>query len=383
MKKIGILTQHLHDNYGGLLQAYALQKFLTRQGHDVLTVDFLSNHIGGTVTRKPRLWGLKGIAISCIRKYILKRNVDSVFPLNETEKASIGREPRRFVAENIRLTQRISSLDEFKYLDAYQFDAYIVGSDQVWRPRYSPGLSAFFLDFLGSDTKTKRIAYAASFGTDNCDEFSPEELVKYSALCEKFDAIGVREDSAVELCKNNFCAKVEHVLDPTILLEKDDYIDLVNKDGIPESAGNMMVYVLDRSPEKQRMINQVAVIRGLKPFTVMPENVTGVFPPVTQWLRGFMDAKYVVTDSFHGVAFSIIFNKPFIAIGNKERGLARFTSILKKFNLEDRLVLTESELTEAKIDAEIDFAKVNEVKKMEQEFAFKFLDKPLKDSDSH
>ena len=379
MKKIGILTQHLHDNYGGLLQAYALQKFLTRQGHDVLTVDFLSKNIGETVNPKPSLWGIKEIVISCIRKYILKRNVEFILPLNEAEKASIGRETRRFVAENIRITQRLSSLEEFKYLDAYKFDAYIVGSDQVWRPRYSPGLPAFFLDFLGEDTKTKRIAYAASFGTDNCDEYSPEELVKYTALCEKFDAIGVREDSAVELCKNNFCAKVEHVLDPTILLEKDDYIDLVNKDKIPESAGNMMVYVLDRSPEKQRMINQVAVVRGLKPFTVMPEGARGVFPPVTQWLRGFMDAEYVVTDSFHGVAFSIIFNKPFIAIGNEGRGLARFTSVLKKFGLEERLVLTESELTKAKIDTEIDFVKVNEIKKIEQEFAFKFLEEPLKD----
>lgn len=377
--KIGILTQHLHDNYGGLLQAYALQKFLTSQGHDVLTVDFLSKNIGETVNPKPRLWGVKGIVINCIRKYILKRNVEFIFPLNETEKASIGRETRRFVAENIRITQRLSSLDEFKYLDSYKFDAYIVGSDQVWRPRYSPGLSAFFLDFLGADTKTKRIAYAASFGTDNCDEYSPEELVKYTALCKKFDAIGVREDSAVELCKNNFCAKAEHVLDPTILLEKDDYIDLVNKDGIPESMGNMMVYVLDRSPDKQRMINQVALIRGLKPFTVMPVGARGVFPPVTQWLRGFMDAEYVVTDSFHGVAFSIIFNKPFIAIGNKGRGLARFTSVLKKFNLEDRLVLTENELTQDKIDADIDFTKVNQIKKIEQEFAFKFLQEPLKD----
>ena len=381
--KIGILTQHLHDNYGGLLQAFALQKFLTRQGHDVLTVDFLTSHIGGTVNRKMGFWGLEEIGINFIRKYILKRSVEFVVPLNEAAKANIGQETRRFVAENIRLTQRLSSLDEFKYLDSYKFDAYIVGSDQVWRPRYSPGLPAFFLDFLGEDTKTKRIAYAASFGTDNCDEFTPEELVKYTALCEKFDAIGVREDSAVELCKNNFCAKAEHVLDPTILLEKDDYIDLVNKDKIPESAGNMMVYVLDRSPEKQRMINQVAVVRGLKPFTVMPEGAKGVFPPVTQWLRGFMDAEYVVTDSFHGVAFSIIFNKPFIAIGNKYRGLARFTSILKKFNLEDRLVLTENELTQDKIDKEIDFSKVNEIKKIKQEFAFKFLQESLKNSEEH
>jgi hypothetical protein len=366
MKKIGILTQHLHNNYGGLLQAYALQKILHKQGNDVLTIDFPR-------IEKPRLWGIEQILRNIIRKYLLRRNLKSIFPITEEQKASIGRETRRFVAENIRTTQKITNIDQFSYLDSYQFDAYIVGSDQVWRPQYSPGISAFFLEFLGNDIQTKRIAYAASFGTDNCDEFTETELVKYSALCQKFDGIAVREDSAVELCKNNFSVSVEQVLDPTMLLEKEDYIDLINKDDIPSSAGNMMVYVLDRSPEKESMINQVAETRGLKPFTVMPTESTGVFPPVTQWLQGFMGADYVVTDSFHGVAFCIIFNKPFIAIGNKSRGLARFTSVLKKFDLESRLVLEPSELTKDKINASIDFTKVNEIRVIEQNFAFNFL----------
>ena len=377
MKKIGILTQHLHNNYGGLLQAYALQKFLHMQGHEAFTVDFTAKFIGTTINKKPRFWGVKEILLNVVRKYLLKRNIKSVFPITEKEKASIGRETRRFVAENIRTTQKLTDINQFSYLESYQFDAYIVGSDQVWRPRYSSGLSAFFLDFLGVDKKTKRIAYAASFGTDNCDEYTEEEFVKYSALTQKFDAIAVREDSAVELCKKHFNTSAEQVLDPTMLLEKEDYIELIKKDNIPASTGNMMVYVLDRSPEKINMINQVAQTKGLQPFTVMSEETTGIYPPVTQWLRGFMDAKYVVTDSFHGVAFSIIFNKQFIAIGNKDRGLARFTSVLKTFGLENRLVLTPSDLTKEKINTDIDFSKVNEMKEKEQKFAFKFLQKQL------
>lgn len=377
MKKIGILTQHLHNNYGGLLQTYALQKFLRMQGHEAFTVDFTAKFIGSSVIRKPRFWGVKEILLNVVRKYLLRRDVKNIFPITEEEKASIGRETRRFVAENIRTTQKLTDINQFSYLESYQFDAYIVGSDQVWRPRYSSGLSAFFLDFLGDDKKTKRIAYAASFGTDNCDEYTEQEFVKYSALTQKFDAIAVREDSAVELCKKNFNISAEQVLDPTMLLEKEDYIELCKKDHIPSSTGNMMVYVLDRSPEKVNMINQVAQTKGLQPFTVMPEETTGVYPPVTQWLRGFVDAEYVVTDSFHGVAFSIIFNKQFIAIGNKYRGLARFTSVLKTFGLENRLVLTLSDLTKEKINTDIDFSKVNEIKKKEQKFAFEFLQEQL------
>jgi len=377
--KIGILTQHLHNNYGGLLQAYALQHFLFKQGHDVLTIDFNTKNIGATVTKKPKLWGLKDISKNCIKKYILRRNIKSILPFSpsEEEKASVGRETRRFLAENIRTTQKLTDINQFSYLESYNFDAYIVGSDQVWRPRYSPGLSAFFLKFLGEDKKTKRIAYAASFGVDNCDEYTQDELIEYTKLAKKFNGIAVREDSAVDLCKKHFSVTPEHVIDPTMLLEKESYIELVQKDNIPFSPGNMMVYVLDQSPEKINMINKVSTIKNLKPFTVMPSETSGIYPPVTQWLRGFIDAEYVVTDSFHGVAFSIIFNKQFIAIGNKDRGLARFTSVLKKFDLTSRLVLDASELSEDKINTEIDFAKVNEIKKKEQSFAFDFLQKNL------
>ncbi|MET6759747.1 polysaccharide pyruvyl transferase family protein [Pseudoalteromonas sp. NCIMB_1079] len=375
--KIGILTQHLHNNYGGLLQAFALQRYLSNQGHDVLTIDFTSDNIGATLNKKSRTSEVKNIIYYYIRKYILRRNIKSIFPVSDEVKASIGKETRRFVAENIRTTQKLTSIDQLKYLDSYKFDAYVVGSDQVWRPRYSPGLPAFFLDFLNDDKKTKRLSYAASFGTDNCNEYSPSELTKFSNLLKKFNGISVREDSAVELCKRHFDVSVEQVLDPTMLLTKEDYIELVDKDEIAVSDGNMMVYVLDQSVEKVEMIDRVANFKNLTPFTVMPSDETGIYPPVTKWLRGFMDAEYIVTDSFHGVAFSILFNKQFIAIGNKSRGIARFTSILKKFGLESRLLINKSDLRESTLDETIDYSLVNELLAKEQSYAFNFLKKNL------
>ncbi|PSW28738.1 polysaccharide pyruvyl transferase family protein [Photobacterium phosphoreum] len=368
--KIGILTQPLHNNYGGLLQAYALQHYLKEQGHDVLTVDFSSN-------RKPRLWGIRSIALNIIRKYLLRRPIARILPPDDQRKKEVGQHTNRFTAEYIRTTQAIHSLSEFDFIKQYQFDAYIVGSDQVWRPTYSSGMSAFFLYFLGTDKNTKRIAYAASFGVDHCNEFSKDALLDYSNLLQQFDAVGVREDSAVELCCEHLGVTAQHVIDPTLLLDKSEYCALVERDHISVSPGNMMVYVLDQTAKKQSMIKVIAKERGLTPYTVMPDEKTGIYPPVTQWLRGFMDAEYVVTDSFHGVAFSIIFNKQFIAIGNHGRGLARFTSILTKFGLLERLVFSKQDLSPDKINELIDYDAVNQLKMAEQEYAKDFLQQAL------
>jgi len=367
--KIAILTQPLHNNYGGLLQAFALQHYLKNQGHDVLTVDFSKEN-------KPRYFGIKTIIGNIIRKYVLRRPIKSIFPVTDEQKRVIGQHTNRFTAEHICTTQKIHSVAEFSYIKQYGFDAYVVGSDQVWRPEYSSGMPAFFLSFLNKEDNAKRVAYAASFGVDNCDEFSAEQLTEYAPLLQRFDAVGVREDSAVDLCQQHFGATAEHVIDPTLLLEKEAYCDLVAQDNIPKSNGNMMVYVLDKAPEKQQIINTVASTRGLTPYTVMPEQ-NGVYPPVTQWLRGFMDAEYVVTDSFHGVAFSIIFNKPFIAIGNHDRGLARFTSVLKMFGLEQRLIFSPRDLSAELINQPIDFAKVNQLKAEKQQCAAAFLSQAL------
>ncbi|GIB57969.1 polysaccharide pyruvyl transferase family protein [Vibrio cholerae] len=367
--RIAILTQPLHNNYGGLLQAFALQQYLKEQGNEVMTVDFLWNH-------KLRYFGIKSILGNILRKYILRRKIISIFPISNEQKRRIGQHTNRFTAEYIRTTQKIYSVDEISYIKNYQFDAYVVGSDQVWRPAYSPGMPAFFLSFLNKSDDAKRIAYAASFGVDNCSEFSQQALTEYAVLLKQFDAVAVREDSAVDLCKQHFGVVAEHVLDPTFLLDKEVYIQLVEQDKCPASNGNMMVYVLDQSLDKKEIIQAVANERSLTPYTVMPDE-HGIYPPVTQWLRGFMDAEFVVTDSFHGVAFSIIFNKPFIAIGNHDRGLARFTSVLKMFGLQDRLIFSINELTTQLINQPIDFSKVNLLKTEKQKFAMDFLNNAL------
>ena len=378
--KIGILTLPLNANYGGILQAYALQSVLKQMGHEVWIVNRLT-----------RGMPLKMKILSLVRRLILRiifhRNVVvRTWPTLKEERI-MNQHTNRFIKENINTTELIGSERNFSHLKKYSFDVIVVGSDQVWRPKYSPCLKNHFLHFIRTQNTTKRIAYAASFGVDNW-EFSPKQTSECSNLAKLFAAISVREDSAVELCKKYLGVKAVQLPDPTLLLTKDDYVKLVEKDNIQRLEGTLLTYVLDLTAEKKVIIQKVINEIGLTPVSVMPENLfrevgvkklnSCVSPPVTNWIRGFMDAEYVVTDSFHGTVFSIIFNKPFLAIGNSKRGMTRFASLLRLFGLEDRLILTTEDLDLNMLKTPIDFAKINQILKINQNQAFAFLNDSLK-----
>ena len=383
--KIGILTQPLHTNYGGLLQAFALQKYLRDMGHDVLTADY---------TRKPRAWlAPYRLARRCAAKFVLRRNI-ALFPKPLPQGA--GKFTQRFIEENIRTTKKIFAPARERDFAEYGFEAFVVGSDQTWRPAYSPHMPTFFLDFLGNDTGTRRVAYASSFGKDEW-EFTPAMTKICAPLAKKFHAISVREDSGVSLCEKHLGVPAEHVIDPTMLLSKEDYCGIIARDearGLLEKrdpAKRLFAYVLDETPEKRKLISSVAEMLGLTPEEIMPKRKdltagTAAYPPVGAWLRGFRDAEFVVTDSFHGCVFSIIFNKPFIAIGNASRGMSRFRSLLKMFGLENRLVsIGENsanlrERASSLISEKIDWKMVNDIRSREQERSRVFLEKSLKNN---
>lgn len=368
--KICILTQPLHTNYGGLLQAYALQTVLKRMGHDVLTEN------RNDAKRKLSI-------IDRIKRIRILRIITgkSKYPSPTFDELQIlTRNTGRFVKQYI-CTTSVADNNPVSLSEKYHFDAYVVGSDQVWRPFYSPYLQHYFLDFIeGQDVK--RIAYSASFGTDVW-ELTPRQTTECAALLKQFDAVSVREDSAVGLCKKYFGVDAIHLLDPTMLLEKDDYISLAEVENEPHHDGTVMTYFLDRNAMKDVIATEVCRKIGGKHFSVSPKSQYSdvgskgmddcIFPSVTSWIKGFMDAEYVVTDSFHGTVFSIIFNKPFITIANRERGVSRFTSLLKMFGLEGRLIYSLDDFNVNLIDSEIDFEKVNMVRKSEQSKAFSFF----------
>lgn len=375
--KIGILTQPLHNNYGGLLQNYALQTALRKLGHESQTINIKNRE-----NLKFRKYA------SLLKRTVLKLSGQKIrvraWPTEE-EKEIISKYTQQFIKKNITTTDLITKKLDEKLIDKYSFDAYIVGSDQVWRPKYSPQMSTYFLDFLENNYGVKKIAFAASFGVDEW-EFTDPQTKEYKRLIKLFNAISVREDTAVELCKKHFGVDAAHMLDPTMLLARNEYISLVEKEKIEKSSGNLFTYILDSTNDKNSIIEKISNKYNLKAFSVMQPkrfsdlNRNGidecVFPPVEEWIRGFMDAEFVVTDSFHGTVFSFIFNKPFISIANESRGTTRFTSLLKLFQLEDRLVhsLSDFNLTGYK---EINWENVNSILEREKTSSIQFLKENL------
>lgn len=377
--KIGIITQPLQDNYGGLLQAYALQKVLRSMGHEVWTIN-----------RKAK-------ETSFYIKYasIINRLIKSIFGEQIrirvwpklSEKRIISRNTQKFVTERINLTQAINSEKQFSLLNSYHFGAYIVGSDQVWRPKYSPNIYNYFLDFIADNKKIRRLAYAASFGTDRW-EFSDEETQICKLLLKKFDAISVREDSGIQLCKEKLGVDALHVLDPTLLLTKEDFIELLDDDEykLESNINELVVYVLDKSEKISSLIEGVASKNTMIPYNLMPgkkfselrnESINEcIFKSVEEWIGRIMNASLVITDSYHGCIFSIIFNKQFICLENKERGSARFRSLLKIFGLENRLFSPE-EYQEQILNVNINYDHVNEILIKERAKALNFLSTSL------
>lgn len=265
---------------------------------------------------------------------------------------------------------------------ANQFDAIIVGSDQVWRPEYLGGvpLEDAFLNFA-KDCSIKRIAYAASFGVDECS-YTVKQLEKCTSLLQQFDAVSVREFSGIGICKKYFGVEACQKIDPTLLLDVEDYMQLVSQTDTRPSGGDLMVYVLDETDEKEQIVEAVSTAKSISFFRANSKVEDPSAPteeriqqPVEQWLRGFQDADMVVTDSFHGCVFSILFRKPFIAIGNAERGMARFTSLLCILGLEDRLIHSWKEYQERKemLLEPIDYATVYQKLQYYRKEAMRFL----------
>jgi polysaccharide pyruvyl transferase WcaK-like protein len=357
--KISILTQALGHNYGGLLQAYALQAYLKSLGCEVETLNRRAP------TRKLRI-AFKYL----IRNLVLYRNL--------TE----------FRNKNLKISPVIKSEQKLReYYRKNSFDIVLVGSDQVWRPSYSPSLYNFYLDFLDDiQCSAKRVSYAASFGVDEW-EYSPEQTVTCKNLIQKFDAVSVREDSALSLCRNYLDVDAEWVVDPTLLLDAGDYEKLI---GEPESKGDptkVLAYLLDHSQDKGNIVKKVASTLPAESVAIETQMIITQatarnlllrpYPKVEDWLKGFRSAKFVVTDSFHGCVFSIIFNRPFVAICNFHRGSSRFHSLLKMFELEERLVYRPEQLTNDLVTAPIDWTKVNKIREEKVNEARRFLNKCL------
>lgn len=355
--KIGILTQHFLLNYGGIIQNFALQQVLLKLGHDPLTFEH------DTCYSRTR-WFLRSA------KHVLKNHSLKGLPVYPTYQGRIGNKNFiKFVLKNIRSV----TVNDFTpdLTQKYGLDAYVVGSDQVWRPAFNlgPRLGNMFLDFAGDDVK--KISYAASFGCKEW-EYTEEQERMCGKLAKRFDAISVREASGVDLCKEHFGVDATLVLDPTLLLNKEDYGKVCHD--VPKKEKHIFVYSLVVSEGVLAVAEKVAEAMGLSIIVKQAGRKVKKEDTIEDWFAEFRDADYVVTDSFHGMVFSIIFNKPFSIVMNPSGGNDRYLSLLSQLGLMERIVSDELQ----PVFSAIDWSDVNHRLPELRKASFEFLKTNLK-----
>lgn len=355
--KIALLNLPVDNNYGGNLQRYALIKVLTDLGNDVTHICLLFK---ATLPwyKYPFVY-LKRIVLRFVLGKPISLRLEQ--EINDLYRKKLST-TLPFYESYVKHTKICYNIKDVKHECDGEFDLFIVGSDQVWRKDMgrSIGWDNFLFAFLPDSSK--RIAYGISFGTEVMD-YNIIEKRLFSRLYSKFKAVSVREKSALSLLERMGCKSPlpQLVLDPTLLLYKEDYMALFyNIDTFTQTKDKIFCYILDMNEDvkdlilaKSNEMNMDIIVSGISNNDVLS---------IQEWLKSIYDANYIITDSYHGVVFSILFNKQFLFCGNKRRGNTRVASICELLAINE---FTDYEETNRLID------------KYRQE-SFEFLEKSIK-----
>lgn len=366
-------------NYGGLLQAWALQQAVDGMGHrswiDATRVSSPSASV--RVLRRGLGVGRHFLALA----RLLPERYDST-----AVRWAANRQVLAFGSQKLRLANLYAGHGRINARVLERMDAFVVGSDQVWRPDFV-NVDSYLLDFLPEADDRTRIAYAASFGSASPEPLrDPRTRERQASFARRFSAISVREDSGVGLVEDLWGLRASQMPDPTLLIAPERYLEI--SDFADESdSPDLAVYVLDRSAEIDGLISALsselpAIAGSLRPtlpagfadFRQDPGEYTR--PRVETWLARMYRASFVVTDSFHGTVFAILFNRPFLVVPNQHRGLARFQSLLKTFSLESRIARFDGR-DAARMNGEVDWSYVNAVISAERQRGLRFLSDAL------
>ena len=322
MKKIAVISSFgfikIANNYGALLQYYALQQYLYNKGHYVFWIRYLLNTS-------------KFVMVKMGVKQLLKNPILSICSLF-CHKSFLN-----FCHDYLNLSNDSYSLKKLN--DTYPLaDYYITGSDQVWG-----GVDpANYLTFVDNDDK--KIAYAASFGKDYIESIQSETIRPW---IKSFKHISVREKSGVDIC-NSLGVSAVHLLDPTFLISVDRYPHLNDK---KYKANFIFCYFLNFESTKSIRWDEIKNFAHGKEMTLKVCAVQGtqykfkfknlVFPSPIEWLTYYRDAEFIITNTFHGTVFAIIHHKPFVCIlqtGSSAKQNTRLISLLSMLNLSDRVL---------------------------------------------
>lgn len=329
MEKIATLTFHHTTNYGAVLQTFALQNAVQSLGYDCEVIDYRCKLVEENFKIIP-FYKFRN-PLNYI-KYIMKiKSEISKFKTFDD-----------FIARNIKLTKS-TYYDKKNLVDLNgQYDKFICGSDQIWNYKITNHDTTFFLDFV-SDRK-KKIAYAASFGLSEIESLYQE---RYKNLLNDIGYLSVRENTAAKIIQDLINKNVNVVLDPTLLLTQDNWAELSNK--INHSfEPYLLVYELQRSTEMIDYSKKIAKERNLKVIVISANTRNKKKDRAIRYLNNaspqefiyyMLNCSYVVTNSFHGTAFAINFNKNFTTflLANFSKVNSRLINILELLDLNNRL----------------------------------------------
>lgn len=362
-KKVGILTStpSFNDNYGAILQAYALQKQLSVLGYEPFIVRY--NGYKELVSKEKMLQKkIKGLYMLTFNNKLSFRHKIRLLKTKRQRKynQSIF---KQFKADKLRLSDQSYTYTKLCETPPQAY-AFICGSDQVWNPLVHGGINdpGYFLDFV--KTGVKRIAYAPSMGVSSIPDTAKKDLKQ---LLEKFDAVSIREKSGADIIKNVCGMEVPVVLDPTLLLQPSYWSEIEKKINLPKKY--IACYRFGRINTTEKQFLKISQRLNL-PIVNIPSTSDTAFKTnydigPAEFISVIKNATLVLTDSFHATAFSIINHTPFYTFmrDNPENGVtmnSRVTGLLKTMKLEDRLIMPNDPIPN-KIDLEIDFTQCESI----------------------
>lgn len=348
--KIALLNMRYDNNYGGNLQRYAMVTVLQRMGYEVEYLyirdnwdDWFENRSTSSIIKQ---------SVKQIIRHLKNPKSEPwlVWHVEDEEYRNSCGITESFLEKYIPHTKPIYSHRKLeRVFSGGNYDVVVAGSDQIWRKQFVEryGLGTWYLNFVPVDFRGARIVYGASFGVDNA-EYSDKDVELIRPLYERLTAVSVREKSGIRLLNDYGCdvSRVEVVLDPALLLTKDDYKSVIGNADTSATNGGMFCYILDKTPEMEEKIRIIAEKEQLTPCIMSVEGDNRV--SIEQWLRYMMEADFVFTDSYHGLLFSLVFGKPFHLEYNSFRGNARFDSVIELLDID--LANPNYELINERID---------------------------------
>ena len=370
MKKIGILTFHTAMNYGAILQTYALYKTIASMGHMPLIINRQATTI------------FSGKWKAILRYLLLK-----ILPLNLCSFHRRLLMAKRFdIFSKKNLPNKTLPFFSSRQLKRKKIDVdcIVVGSDQIWNynlsESQSPGMGLdMFVNFLPENIK--RVSYAASFGTAKWN-YDTDLTFKIKTLLCKFSAISVRENSGVDICKEIFNLKAKKVLDPTLLLSQKHYDGLL-QDSQLDLTPYILFFKFNWDNGFCNLIETLPDKTSLPICSINSKKESGCYrsvysPTIAQWLTYIKNAHIVITDSFHALAFSIIYNKPFVVLNNgiPER-MDRQTDLLKSLGINDRCLSYEDVLNNINSLMDLNYSEANNRLALKRKESIEFLEHSL------